>query len=126
MNAVSPDENVVRAICDDKWDGERLSPSLFKGEHVSVGRLTIASLADHWEIFRRFVEDPPERNLKLVGEINVGVLQKLGREYNPVPVALTVIPTPLVGFPSHAEIPQYITRGLANRILRVLEIHEHE
>ncbi|MEY2485962.1 MAG: hypothetical protein QOH39_1610 [Verrucomicrobiota bacterium] len=120
--AVSGDEQIVRAICTDKWDGERLSPSLFKGQNISVGRLAIASLADHWDIFRRFVEKPPERKLELIGEIGVAKLQGLGVSHKPR-TDLTVEPRPIRDFPSHAEIPQNITRGLATKIVAELTIH---
>ena len=33
-------EDVVRAICSDKWDGQRLVPSLFKGQNISRGLVT--------------------------------------------------------------------------------------
>ena len=121
--AVSSAEHVVRAICSDKWDGERLAPSLFTGKDVSVGRLAVASLVDHWDLFCRFVERPPERKLELIGEIEVADLQELGRSHGPAPTELTVEPQPLKDFPSHAVIPQNITKGLANRILDALTIH---
>src|SRR5206468_4989448 len=111
------------AICSDKWDGQRLSPSLFKGKETSVGRLTITSLLNHWDVFRRFVEKPPERKLELIGQINVGKLRELGRMHKDAPVELTVEPDPLDGFPSHAVIPQNITRGLASKIVDALRIH---
>ena len=119
---VEPSEDIVRAVCTDKWDGERLSPSLFKGEHTSVSRLSIVPLCDHWEMFRGHVEKPPERRLELIAEINVGHLQELGRTHNPT-IALTVEPKPELWNEAHAEIPQNITRGLANRILPALKLH---
>lgn len=119
---LAPTEDIVRAVCTDKWDGERLSPSLFVGEDISVSRLAITSLADHWDLFRQYVEKPPERRLELIAEINVGRLQEIGRAHNPR-VALTVELKPLEWNPAHAEIPQRITRGLANRILPELKRH---
>jgi len=119
---VAPVEDIVRAICTDKWDGQRLSPSLFKGKSTFVGRLAITSLAARWDVFRMFVEKPPERILELIGEINVGTLQEIGRSHQEAPLELTVEPDPLDGFPSHAVIPQNISRGLANRILAALII----
>src|ERR1700737_1734353 len=109
--AVSSKEDIVRAICSDKWDGRRLSPSLFKGKETSVGRLAITSLLDHWDVFRRFVEKPPERKVELIGEINVGHSQASAQSHKPTPINITLEPKPVVGFPSHAEIPQKITRG---------------
>jgi hypothetical protein len=119
---VSKTENIVRAVCSDKWDGERLSPSLFVGEDISVSRLAILPLADHWDMFRQHVEDPPERRLELIAEINVGHLQRIGRSRIP-PIALTVEPKPVDWNPAHAVIPQCITRGLANKILPELTLH---
>jgi hypothetical protein len=52
-------ENIARAICSDKWDGERLSPSLFVGAGTSVSRLALIPLEEHWELFRSHVQRPP-------------------------------------------------------------------
>src|SRR5688500_18355115 len=117
---VAPEEDIVRAICSDKWDGQRLSLSLIKGNQISVGRLAIASLSDHWDLFRRFVEKPPERKLEPIGEINVGKIHDLGKAHKEAPVELTVEPDPLDGFLPHAIIPQNITRGLASKIVDAL------
>jgi hypothetical protein len=116
-------EDIVRAVCTDKWDGLRLSPSLFVGQNISVSRLAITSLAEHWDLFRQYVQKPPERLLELIAEINVGLLQEIGRAQNPE-VALTVEPKAVDWNPAHAEIPQRITRGLANRILPELKLHQ--
>jgi hypothetical protein len=35
---VDPSEDIVRAVCTDKCDGERLSPNVFVGERISVSR----------------------------------------------------------------------------------------
>ena len=113
---LSAEENIVRAICTDKWDGERASPSLFKGKDTSVSRLSLIPLEDHWEMFRDYVQKPPERLLERIGEINVGALHQ-------TPVELTVEPDPLDWNHAHAIIPQNISRGMANRILKALEIH---
>jgi hypothetical protein len=120
--ALAPTEDIVRAVCTDKWDGERLSPSLFVGENTSLSRLALISLDDHWDLFRQYVEKPPERQLELIGEINVGRLQHIGRAHNP-PLELTVEPKPVDWNPAHAQIPQRITRGLANQILPELTLH---
>lgn len=119
---VSPEENIVRAICSDKWDGERISPSLFVGSGISVSRLAITPLEEHWNLFRNHVENPPERILALIGEINVEKLQEIGRKAKPT-FQLTVEPKPESWNPAHAEIPQYITRGLANKICPELKLH---
>jgi hypothetical protein len=121
---VGTEEDIVRAICTDKWDrdAQRASPSLFRGPDTSVSRLAVIPLADHWDLFRRHVERPPERLLEVIGEINVGTLQKIGRDYE-TPVELTVEPQPEDWNPAHAEIPQKVSRGLATQIVRALRIH---
>jgi hypothetical protein len=120
--ALATTEDIVKAVCTDKWDGERLAPSLFKGENTSVSRLAITPLDDHWDLFRQHVQKPPQRLLKMIVEINVGRLQEIGRKEKE-PVELTVEPRPEEWNPAHAEIPQRITRGLANKILPELKQH---
>jgi hypothetical protein len=118
---ISEAEDIVRAVCSDKWDGERLSPSLFVGSHISVSRTFILPLEDHWEIFRRHVQKPPERTLEMIAQIKVGKLRKIGQLHTP-PRELTVEACPLEWNPAHAEIPQKISRGLANAILPELKL----
>jgi hypothetical protein len=96
--------------------------ALFKGENVSVSRLAVIPLVDHWDMLRRHLEKPPERRLELIGEINVGRLHKIGRDYQH-PIELTVEPKPEDWNLAHAEIPQKISRGLANRIVDALKHH---
>jgi len=120
--SIGAEEEIARAICTDKWDGIRLSPSLFKGANTSVSRLVLISLEDHWDLFRRHLEKPPERKLERIGQINVGRLQEIGRTYKD-PVSITVEPDPVQWNPAHAIIPQNITRGLANKICDALTIH---
>jgi hypothetical protein len=115
-------EDIVRAVCSDKWDGERLSPSLFVGEGLSVSRLALIPLSEHWRMFRDHVEDPPERRLEMITEINVGHLHQIGQTYA-TPTELTVEPKPDDWNPAHAEITQRITRGLANTIVPHLKRH---
>ncbi len=119
---IAADEDIVRAILTDKWDGTRMAPSLFTGNNVSVSRIALIPLSEHWDMFRRHLEKPPERRLELIGEINVGKLQKLGRDYER-PIELTVEPKPKEWNPAHAEIPQKISRGLANKIINALKRH---
>jgi hypothetical protein len=116
-------EDIVRGICTDKWDGTRIAPSLFTGENVSVSRLAVIPLADHWDMFRKLLEKPPERRLELIGEINVGHLQQLGRDYQRG-IKLSVEAKPEDSNPAHAEIPQRITRGLATQIVNALKRHK--
>jgi hypothetical protein len=119
---VAPNEDIVRAILTEKWDGQRTSPSLFRGENVSVSRLALVPLGDHWDIFRTRLENPPERRLERIGEINVGQLQQIGRDYKD-PIELTVEPKPEDWNRAHAEIPQKITKGLSRRIVNALTLH---
>jgi len=115
-------EDIVRAILTDKWDGERASPSLFRGQNISVSRLAVIPLADHWDMFRMRLENPPERRLKRIGEINVGYLQQIGRNYKD-PIELTVEPKPEDWNRAHAEIPQKVTKGLSRNIVAALKLH---
>lgn len=120
--SLGPDENIIRAICSDKWDGQRLAPSLFVGAGTSVSRLAVISLEDHWDLFRQHVQRPPERMLAMLGEISVGKIQAIGCAHDPA-TELTVEPKPEDWNPAHAEIPQKISRGLANKILPELTRH---
>ena len=120
---LGPDENIVRAICSDKWDGQRLAPSLFVGAGTSMSRLAVVSLEDHWDLFRQHVQRPPQRMLAMLGEIGVEKLQALGHTHEPR-TELTVEPKPEDWNPAHAEIPQKISRGLANKILPELILHQ--
>ena len=120
---IAAEENIVRAICTDKWDGTRMAPSLFTGENTSVSRLAVIPLSEHWDMFRKRLEKPPERRLELIGEINVGTLQTIGRSHF-TPIELTVEPRPEDWNLAHAEIPQKITRGLATKIVNSLKRHQ--
>jgi hypothetical protein len=122
---VALNENIARAICSNHWDPETnlISGSLFRGERISVSRLAVTLLEETWDLFRREVEAPPARTLERIGTINVGKMQAIGRDFAPSPTELTVEPRPRPGYESHAEIPQKITRGLSNEIIRSLEIH---
>lgn len=116
------EEEIVKAICSDKWDDERIAPSLFTGAGTSVSRLALISLEDHWDLFRKHVQKPQERLLERIGQINVGRLHEIGVAYSPA-VDLTVEAKPEEWNRAHAEIPQKITRGLANKIIAELTVH---
>lgn len=73
-------------------------------------------------IFHRQLDSSPNGRIVAAGEVNVGTLQTLGREYQH-PVELTVEIDPLDDNPAHAVIPQGISRGLARIIIRTLTIH---
>ena len=117
-------EDIAKAVCSDKFDpstGE-VSASLFKGTGSSVSRLSICPLEESWALFRHRVEKPPERTLERIGVINVDRLIAVGHSFEGNPTVLTVEAVPLDGYPSHAEIPQKISRGLANEIIRNLTL----
>jgi len=119
---LSADEEIARAVCTDKWDGERISPSAFTGPDTSVGRLKIIPLDDHWDLFRHTVAKPPERLLERIAEINVGRLAELGRTHQP-PATVTVEADPVDLNRAHAVIPGKRSRGLATRIRDACGIH---
>ncbi len=125
---IDASEDIARAICSDKFDPEtgEYSASLFKGARISVSRLSICPLENTWSLFRHRVEKPPERTLERIGTINVGRLGEVGGNYPSNPTVLTVEAVPLEGYPSHAEIPQKISRGLANEIIKNLTIHRND
>lgn len=118
-------EEIAKAICSDKWDAAtgEISPSLFKGSNSSVSRLAIVPLEETWDVFRFRVEKPPERTLDRIGTISVGDLHRIGANFPSNPTPLTVKADPLDGYPSHAIIPEKISRGLANQIIKGLTIH---
>jgi hypothetical protein len=124
------DEQIVRAICSDKYDraGDRVSPSLFKGPNTSVSRLAIIPLPQQWRKLAATVQKLPGRKLEKLGEIGVGSLEDLGQAYvaNGVatPVALSVVADPLPNNDAHAIIPENISAGLGKTICRALTYHE--
>jgi hypothetical protein len=88
--------------------------------------LAITPLEETWALFRRRVEKPPERTLERIGTIHIAHLQEIGHAHADKPMELTVEAVPLDGYPSHAEIPQAISRGLANKIVAQLRLHDDE
>jgi hypothetical protein len=123
---VEHSEDIAKAICSDKFDPETgiVSPSLFKGSGSSVSRLSICPLEESWDLFRHRVEKPPQRNLTRIGIINVGRLAEIGKNFKDNPTTLTVEPVPLDDYPSHAEIPEKISRGLSNELVRNLTLKQ--
>lgn len=120
------DEEVVRAITTAHWDPHegRISSSLFKGERISVSRLRILPLPVLLGLFDRELIRPPERGVRGAGEIRVGTLQRIGREFQH-PTRLTVEQDPTPANAAHAEIPQRISKGLSRRIVDALVLHPH-
>jgi len=118
QSPVLQSEDLVRGIFSEKVDLHegRIFPSAFiDKDGLSVSRLRIAPLPVSWDVIRRTSKRPPPRKLEFLAKINVGVLQTTGAGYN-FPVSLTVQPIPLDGFPSHAVVPEKISKGLANKI----------
>ena len=115
-------EDIAKAICSDKFDAAsgEVSASLFKGSGSSVSRLSLCALEDTWDMFRLRVEKPSQRILERIGVINVGRLEQVGRDFKDNPTSLTVEAVPLEGYLSHAEIPEKISRGLSNEIVKNL------
>lgn len=118
------DEDVVRAVTTAHWDPEegRISSSLFKGERISLSRLRVLPLPELLRIFHRELARPPQRAVLGAGEIQVGTLKQIGRDFTH-PVELTVEQDPTPTNPAHAEIAQRISKGLSRRIVDHLLLH---
>ena len=116
-------EEIVRAICSDKYDGDRISPSAFTGANVSVSRLSIIGLEDQWEVLKKSVQKPPQRMLKLLAQCSVATVEEVGKVSNP-PAELRVDAAAEVENPAHAEIRPQVTRGQGNRLKELVTIHE--
>jgi len=118
-------EAIVRAICSDKFDGERVSPSAFVGNNVSVSRLAILSIEDLWQILAEEASSPPERTLMRLGKTTVADVVTVGEESQPR-CDLNAHADPTETNPAHAEIRPKLTRGQANRLLKRTELVEPE
>ncbi len=118
---VPPEENIVRAIHSAWWDSEanRKHSSIFKGENISVSRLSILGLDELFRIFHKQLDSSPNGVIVGAGEIKVRRIKEIGKEHEN-PINLTVEEYPLDYNLAHAEIPQKISRGLANRIIKEL------
>lgn len=121
---VSPEENILRAIHSAWWDvqTDRKYSSIFKGENISVSRLSVLSLSELFSIFRADLDTSPNGAIVGAGEINVGRLREIARNHT-VQLDLRVEKAPLPENSAHAEIPQKISKGLANTIIRELLFH---
>jgi hypothetical protein len=123
-----PNEDVVRALRSSDWDTKhnRFSSNLFTGPNTSVSRLQIFSLKRLFKIFHhdldRFEKIPPWI-VKWAGEINIGKLELIGKNFKDKPTHIIVKPDPLRHNKAHAIIPNKLSRGLANGIIKELKIH---
>lgn len=118
---VSSEENVVRAVHKAWWDEKenRKSSAIFKGQNISVSRLSNLSLDKLFEILHKQLDSSPNGIIIGLGEINVGELKEIGKKFVS-PVKITVEEVPLPENPAHAEIAQKISRGLAKTIIKEL------
>lgn len=119
---IASSEKIARAIMTPEWDEKlnRISPSAFSGERVSVNRLSIFPLFLTSEIFHRDFNQPP-RDVAFAAVISVSALQQAGREFEHKSTSLSVVPAATDTNESHAEIVPKVTRGLANKIISKLE-----
>jgi hypothetical protein len=74
-------------------------------------------------IFHQKLDGSQNGRIVAGGEINIGNLQRIGREYVNGRTELTVEQDPEDDNIAHAVIPQKITQGLANVIIAALVIH---
>ena len=124
------EEQIVRAICSDKFDpvSGRVSLSLFKGPNTSVSRLAVIPLNLQWRKLAATVQKLPGRKLEQIGEIGVGRLEDLGLNYvancTPMKVALSVVADPVPTNEAHAIIPETISTGLGRAICGALTYHK--
>lgn len=125
---ISSEENIVRAIHKAWWDEQtnRKDSSIFRDSRnkLSVSRLSILNLPELFVIFHKELDTSPNGVIIGAGEINVGHLQKIGKEFLDNPTIITVEEDPMEGNPAHAEIPQKISRGLAKKIISELLFHK--
>ncbi|MBN2718811.1 MAG: hypothetical protein JXX14_23395 [Deltaproteobacteria bacterium] len=116
----SDSENVVRAICTAHYDDakKRINSSLFRGNGISVSRLSVLSKEEIINIFRKQLVKPNSRLLAIC-TLNTGDLKKTGKEdpQNIFDLSVEIKPEP--DNPAHAEIisDREITKGLSKRII---------
>ncbi len=80
---VPREENIVRAIHSAWWDiqADRKSSSIFKGENISVSRLSILGLDELFRIFHLELDTSPNGVIVGAGEINIGRLKEIGQQH---------------------------------------------
>lgn len=129
-----PTENIIRAIRTSDWDenNNRLSSSLFRGPKTSVSRTIILSLEDLQRIFCKDLHRPPDHRVVQAGEINVGELKKLGKDFKVggkfEERIISVYPDPIKDHkiyadnPAHALIQEKLPRSLCLKINMKLKL----
>jgi len=122
--AVAAEEDVVRAFARTNGMERGPRPAFSPGRTSQSAGLQSFRFPNIGTCFRNHLEKPPERRLERIGEINVGRLQRIGRDYKKS-IDLTVEAKPEDWNLAHAEIPQRITRGLANQIVNALRLISH-
>ncbi len=70
------------------------------------------------------LKSPRSESWNALGLLMLVDRRQVGRCYEHKPTELTVEPVPLDGYLSHAEIPQKITRGLSNEIVKRLDLKQ--
>lgn len=117
-------EFIIRAIRETNFDREkqRYSSSVFEGQNRSVSRIGVLP-KDKILLIYHVQANKRKDQLIATGTIQIKKLKQIAQEYKPEkankyqPPQLTVIATPMCVNKAHAEIPQKITKGLANRII---------
>jgi hypothetical protein len=118
-------ENILRAVFSNECDNQR-GPfsSVFTGGDVSVSRPRLIPLNEHWGLFRRHVQKPPQRMLLFFLEINVAHLRDLGRNHTAKPTEIHVEEQPCDWNPAHARIVEDLPKGLAKKIIKECSRHD--
>jgi hypothetical protein len=114
-NELVSNEQILRAVYSNDWDGQRIYSQAFTGPETSISRLSVLDLPAQWEIHRRF-EKPPQRELDLFLEINVGGLKQLAFDY-PKRTKLTTVEDPIPENQAHGLILESMSRGLAKKVI---------
>lgn len=118
-------ERVVRAVLENHYDKATniYSSDLFTGEGISVSRLAIKPYDEIVDIF--LIElDKPKRAVVGTGEISIGELQDIGLAHTDKPTKISVFPKPEKLNTAHAEVFQKISKGLAKKIIKKLDMKE--
>jgi hypothetical protein len=121
--ALSDEEQIVRAVFSNDWDGERIFSQTFTGPETSISRLKIRSLPLQWEIFRKF-QRPPRRELDLFLEIGVGTLKRVAKNWKAKPTELSVVEDPQPDNPAHGLILESMSAGLAKEMIKNCQMHD--